>query len=243
MNELGERILAHLAVVGRERDARMADPTLARRALAIKTYQQARFANTHAGLLASERHGPAARFFLEELYGPRDFSSRDAQFARIVPTLVRMFPHEIVATVERLAAVHALSEELDTSMARLVDTDDPQRVDYVRAWQAAGRPDARVRQIELVLAVGVALERYTRNPVLRASLRIMRGPARAAGMASLQQFLEGGFDAFAAMKGAKEFLSSIEAAERGLAERLFEPSAVADATRPLRADDVLGQLP
>jgi hypothetical protein len=243
MNETGQRILQHLAVVETEREARASDEGLARRALAIKSYQQARFARTHAGLLAHPRYAPAAGFFLEELYGPRDFAMRDAQFARIVPALVRLFPSEMVETVERLAAVHALSERLDSVMARHLEGDAVTRVAYVRAWQRTGEPAARARQIELVMEVGVALDRYTRNRLLRGSLHLMRAPARAAGLGSLQQFLETGFDEFAAMKGASEFLARIEGAERALADRLFEPRAVAEATAALAPDDVLGQLP
>lgn len=243
MNETGQRILQHLGVVQAERDARERDATLAARTLAIKSYQQRRFGRTHAGLLSHPRYAPAAGFFLEELYGPRDFALRDTQFARIVPPLVRLFPHEMVETVERLAAVHALSERLDTAMARHLTSDVVRRVDYVSAWQRTGEAASRARQIELVMEVGVALDRYTRSALLRGSLRMMRGPARAAGLASLQQFLESGFDAFAAMKGASEFLASIEGSERALAARLFEPDAVACATVTPAADDPLGQLP
>ena len=243
MNETGSRILQHLAIVEAERARRAGDPVLARRTLAIKAYQQARFARTHAALLAHPRYAPAAGFFLEELYGPRDFATRDAQFARIVPALVRLFPPEIVATVERLAAVHALSEQLDSSMGACVGADTVTRARYVAAWQATGQPAARARQIDLVMEVGVALDGYTRNRLLRGSLRLRRGPARTAGLASLQQFLETGVDAFAAMKGAGEFLAAIEGAERGLAERLFEPDAVACATSSSPGDDLLGQLP
>ena len=46
---------------------------------------------------------------LDELYGPQDFSDRDAQFARVVPALVRLFPQELVETVAVLARLHALS--------------------------------------------------------------------------------------------------------------------------------------
>ncbi len=243
MSDTGSRILQHLAAVAAERDARRATPGLEAAALAVKTYQQQRFGRTHAALLASPRHGPAARFFLEELYGPRDFSTRDAQFARIVPTLVRMFPGEIVATVERLAAVHALSEQLDSDMARRLGAAPVTRATYVAAWQGTGRRADRECQIALVLEVGQALDRYTRNPLLRTSLRLMRGPARAAGMASLQQFLEGGFDAFAAMRGATEFLSAIERAERALIDRLFDPAAPAQASGPVAEPDILAQLP
>ena len=53
----------------------------------------------------------------------------------------------------------------------------------------------------------------------------MRRPAHAAGLGDLQGFLERGFDAFARMKGAGEFLAIIEARERGLMRGLFEGDA------------------
>ena len=242
-NALGTRILDHLAVVDNERLGREAQSGLEGAVAALKLYQQARFARTHADLLADRRYGPAANFFLEELYGPRDFTQRDAQFKRIVPALVHVFPEDIVTTVEALAAVHALSEGLDTSMARHVGTAPPARVPYVLAWQATGAPQARVRQLELVMTVGRALDRHTRSRLLRASLKAMRAPARAAGLAALQTFLEEGFEAFAAMGGAKEFLATIERRETALAHRLFDADAPAAAAGALRPDDPLAQLP
>lgn len=67
-------------------------------------------------MLESKRYGAASRFFLDELYGPIDFTQRDHQFARVVPALVKLFPWQIVDTVGALAALHALSEALDTQM-------------------------------------------------------------------------------------------------------------------------------
>ena len=243
MSEVATRILQHLATVDGERRKRVATPALAASVAALKTYQQERFARTHASLLAHPRFGRAANFFLNELYGPQDFTQRDAQFSRIVPALVRLFPADIVDTVESLAAVHALSERLDTAMAVHLDGAAPARASYVRAWQGTGEPAARARQIELVMHVGEALDRHTRSFMLRASLKAMRGPAKAAGMGALQAFLEAGFDAFGAMGGAREFLATIQARETALAKRLFEPGAVSAATSSLAADDVLAQLP
>jgi hypothetical protein len=243
MTDTGTRILESLATVEFERRGRAATPTLEREVAALKAYQQARFARTHAVLLAHPRFGRAANFFLNELYGPQDFTQRDAQFSRIVPALVRLFPDDTVRTVESLAAVHALSERLDTAMAIHLDGEAPSRAAYVRAWQATGEPQARARQIELVVSVGRALDRHTRSFVLRASLKAMRGPARAAGMGALQTFLEAGFDAFGAMGGAREFLGAIETRETALAQRLFEPSALDAAASAPSGDDALGQLP
>ena len=113
---LADAILQPLVQVARERELREADAALNARVAALKAYQQARFRRTYADLLASPRHGATARFFLDELYGSRDFSQRDAQFPRIVPALTRMFPADTVQTVVRLAQLHALTETLDTAM-------------------------------------------------------------------------------------------------------------------------------
>jgi hypothetical protein len=177
MSDIATRILQSLDAVDVERRRRAAAPGLAQAVDALKAYQQARFARTHANLLAHPRYGRAANFFLNELYGPQDFTQRDAQFSRIVPALVRLFPADTVATVESLAAVHALSERLDTAMAIHLDGAAPARASYVRAWQAMGEAAGRARQIELVMSVGEALDRHTRSFVLRASLKAMRGPA------------------------------------------------------------------
>ena len=57
---------------------------------------------------------------------------------------------------------------------------------------------------------------------MRNSLRLMRGPARAAGLGELQGFLESGFEAFRAMHGAQEFLGRVEAREQRLNQALFD---------------------
>lgn len=244
MSPLGTRILQHLQAVQIEREVRADDAELNRRVLALKAYQQARFRLAYADLLGDSRYLAAAEFFLADLYGPDDFSTRDAQFTRIVPTLTHLFPEDIVHTVERLAALHALTEGLDTQMARYLPQAAIRRADYATAWQLTGRPDARAEQIRLTVEIGGALDRFTRNPLMRHSLRMMRGPARAAGLGALQGFLERGFDAFRQMRGAQPFLSAIAAREEALRQRLFAADAADALVRgSLDADDPLGQLP
>ncbi|RZU00540.1 FFLEELY motif protein [Rivibacter subsaxonicus] len=231
-------ILTALEAVERERTARGQDAELARRVVDVKAYQQRRFARSYADLLESPRYGAAARFFLDDLYGPRDFRERDAQFARIVPALVRLFPQDIVGTVLDLARLHALSERLDGAMARALPTSQVDARGYLAAWQVVGEPAARAQQVEYVLAIGRALDRFTRVPMLATSLRMMRGPASAAGLGSLQRFLEAGFDTFKAMRGANEFLVIISEREHSLLSLMFEPCVESDAGHP-----ALVQLP
>ena len=115
MNAQVQTILDLLSQVDAQRARRAADAALAARVRAVKHYQHERFQHTYADLLAQPRYAQATRFFLEELYGPEDFTRRDTQFKRVVPGLVRLFPREVVLTVQTLGELHALSETLDTA--------------------------------------------------------------------------------------------------------------------------------
>ena len=235
MNAQSEAILELLRRVDAQRARRAAEPSLYDRVQAVKHYQHERFQHTYADLLAQPRYAKATRFFLEELYGPVDFTRRDTQFKRVVPGLVRLFPREVVLTVRTLGELHALSEELDTAMGLAVPAGPVVLAGYIAAWQAVGRPADREAQIVLMRRVADALDVYTRNPLLRHSLRLMRTPARLAGLPELQAFLEAGFDTFGEMRGAQEFLDTVVRRERSLAAWLFAakvPPAV-DSRFPL----------
>ena len=234
-------ILHQMHLVQLERDQRRQTPGLGDTVNAVKAYQQRRFAHSHSDFFASSRYGPASRFFLSEVYGPGDFSTRDTQFSRVVPALVRLFPQEIVNTVQALAQLHALSESLDTGMGLILNTTSFASADYARAWQTLGRAVERETQIGLTVHLGESLDRLTRKPLLRHSLRMMRGPAKVAGLEHLQALLEAGFDAFQSMNGARDFLGAVAKQERSLSAALFAASA--DDLAALESGTLRGLLP
>ena len=227
MNEQSQFIHQCLQQVESERLLRLSVPGLLNRVQAVKGFQHARFEQNYADLQGEPRYAKATAFFLEDIYSSADFSERDAQFARIVPALVRLFPRDIVATVAQLAELHALSERLDTAMAGEFHDTQVTAPTYAAAWRAVGEPQSRQRQVELMLAVGSALDRYTRKPFWRQSLKLMRGPAQAAGLGALQQMLEKGFDTFRGLEGAQEFLNTISLRETNLSRRLFAGENIA----------------
>lgn len=200
---------------------------------AVKSLQAHRFSGTYRDLLATREYGAAARFFLVELYSEKDYSQRDAQFARIAGALQRIFPDQVVSTAVALAQLHVLTEEFDYAMAEAWLRSGPGQVDevdrYLSVWQSVGRPDDRTRQLSLVLRIGSELERLTRTPGLRLMLRMMRRPAVATGLGALQSFLEAGFDTFAGMSAqngrATKFLEMIGEREAALMEKLFDADA------------------
>lgn len=229
-SDLAHQILAHLEVVNGLRRAQAADAAQAARVGWVKRYQSERFGRVYADLLAGGPYQGGARFFITELYGPKDMSDRDAQFARIVPAIERLFPKALLGTVCALAELHALSEQLDDTLARQLPTGTvpapgAQARAYVLAWQASATPAVRSHQIDLVLTLVDALTRHTRSLLLRTGLRAMRGPAQAAGLGALQHFLETGFDTFGAMGDTRPFASLVNQRERALSGALFTPEA------------------
>ena len=208
----------------------LGDAALAEGIATVKRFQAERFTRTYADVLTAGPYKGAARFFVDELYSGRDYTLRDAQFSRIAGALQTFFPKHVVATAVALAQLHALTEEIDHDMGRVwsgnAAADSPDETKrYMQVWCAVGRREDRLRQLANVLEVGRELDRLTRLPGLRLTLRMMRRPAQAAGLSSLQSFLETGFDTFAAMSGkgtgARDFLALIQTRESALIEALF----------------------
>ena len=234
--DAAQTIRSAVAQVAGFRAQHVANPRLALAIFAVKRFQSRRFRKTYADMLAGGPYQPAAKFFLEELYGEKDYAERDLQFSRIAGAIQKLMPKAAVATAVLLAKLHLLTEELDQAMAlawlRLSpDGDSPESVleiqarNYAKAWREVGRRDDRILQLAHVLEVGTNLDRLTQAPGLRLTLKMMRRPAQAAGLSDLQQFLEIGFDTFAAMgrKGdvVQSFLGLIKQRETVLIDGLF----------------------
>lgn len=216
------------------------NPALGARVKAVKAFQARRFAGTYADLLQGGSFQDAARFFLEELYSDKDYADRDMQFGRIAGGLQTLFPKQVVATAVALAELHVLTEDLDHAMGLAWSAGDmkpgmSESVRYVVAWRAVGHRSERSRQLDVVQDIGRDLARLTQLPGLRLMLRMMRKPAHAAGLGSLQEFLESGFDTFAGMarqpRGVETFLSLVEERESALIDLLFDGEAVACETQ------------
>src|SRR5882724_12950453 len=140
-----------------------ADVTLRWRA--VKRQQSQRLRGTYADLLAAPRYRAAAAFFLEDLYGEKDFEQRDREALRVVPKLARLLPERAVETMALAVELDELSEILDARVATYVELplDDP---GYMLAYRRAGTRAERERQIAMIDAIGRALDRLARMTLL-----------------------------------------------------------------------------
>lgn len=205
------------------------EPAMARKRLLLREWQAVRLATTYVDLLESERFGPAARFFLTDLYGPKDFSSRDEEVERILPLLQSLLPLAALQTLTLAIEVDALSEALDAAMVdALTQSNSITSIDqrsYAEAYRTIGRRADRERQIVLIRQTGEALDILARKPLLSTLLSLMKGPAHLAGLGDLHLFLENGFSAFKHMGSANDFLDRIENGESLLLNKLFSGEA------------------
>jgi hypothetical protein len=201
---------------------RAASPPLAAALDRLAAWQTKRLNATYQDLGRDPRYAQAIAFFQTDLYGPGDFSRRDADLARVVPLMVRVLPAGVIATVTQAVELSILAHELDRA---LVEHLPPRKVlsvaTYCEVYCALANRDARERQVSLIVAVGVALDRYVGKPMVRSALAAMRQPARLAGLAALQSFLERGFAAFGHTGGASEFLHTIQTRETTLMNAIF----------------------
>ena len=216
--------------------ARSQNPILAGALERLSDWQSRRLAVTYADFARDPRYAEAIAFFQTDLYGPQDFSRRDADLARVVPMMARMLPENVMMTVAKAMELSALSHELDMRVNDALPRADAQFTveDYCRAFRRAGRLPDRRHQIDLIGEVGTALDHAVGKPLVRSALAMMRMPARAAGLGELQTFLERGFAAFRRMRGADAFLATIRERETAIVDAIFGGANAPFAEPPLQ---------
>jgi len=218
-----ERLHHQLDLAAELRGSAEADPDVEAARERLRAWQAARLARTHADLLASPDMGPAATFFLTDVYGSRDLGKLAADVERVVPMMTKLLPLAALETVADAIELHALSEALDFAMVKALGSRarNLAAAAYGDAYRQVGRRDDRERQITLINDLGHALSRLIDQPFVSSGLSLMRMPARLAGMGELHVFLEHGYDAFRRIDDTEKFLELIVGRERKLLKALF----------------------
>jgi len=192
----------------------------------VRRWQAQRLESSFDRFLTDPSRRPAAQFFLSDVYNDHDFSRRDADIARVLPMMQRLLPAALLTTVADAIELGLLTHAFDLRVAHVLEDLAPrrQRLDaalYAQAYHEAGLPRLRRHQIDLIARVGLGLAHALRMPGVATLLKLSRAPARAAGLAELQEFLERGFTAFAELGDARGFIGEIEMDEREMSRRLF----------------------
>jgi hypothetical protein len=195
--------------------------------LALQSFQSQRLRRDHADLAAEPQYHQIGEFFFEEMYGPRDFSSRDEQ-ARRLHQFVHLAPGLAVRDVQDVLELLALTNRLDDAVAlRLIeleatlDFDEPL---YERAYLLCDNYAERVRQFELIRHSLYNVYRMARRPLIGAVLQRTQGLAQTVGMVDIHRFLYTGYRAIQPVRDIHRFVETVLLREQDRLDRIYDVS-------------------
>ncbi len=193
----------------------------------LRTWQAKRLARTYADLLDHPEFSPACRFFLSDIYAPRDFSQRDHDAERMHSLFSRIMPAPTLDSFTQVIALNKLTHELDQTLLQALveqlgmDATLTEEM-YAEGYRLCDNMASRTEQIELIhkllLEVGVIARMWTTGAILK----VARVPVERAGWQELFEFAERGYLAFKPMKNYKTFASIITRRETQILRQIFE---------------------
>lgn len=191
---------------------------------ALQDWQQKRLARTFSDLLQQDDYAPAVTFFLTELYGGLDFRDRDQDMHKVMPVMKRFLPDKVLYIMSEAFELQAISIEFDMKMAAYMKQAEYHSLDmgrYCETYRACSDREGRERQILLIRKLGYDLGKLVDKPLVNILVRLLRGPAHAAGFGRLQEFLESGLGSFRAIGDVGRFNETVYQREWDAMEKMF----------------------
>lgn len=189
--------------------------------IALREWQCKRLIASHKETYETSQYRPAIEFFVAELYGPKDFTSRDEDIAKVVPKMQKWLPTEALESLEVAIHLNALSQELDVALLENLPDTPITRESYAQAYANCNNKELRQLQIDYIEKLGLDLADVVKIPGIGMILRMARTPAKLAGLETLQTFLEDGFDAFKKIGRIEDFILPMVSLERDVMNALF----------------------
>lgn len=224
-----QAILSESAQLNRKRiSGKELDPAF----VALSVWQANRLQQTYSDFAKKRRFDLALDFFLNDLYGPVDFSQRDEDIQRIFPLMVKVLSADAIESLAYGLELNTLTLKLDAAMVTVLqnqlgfDPDDPaaqlNSEMYAEAYRRCDNRKDREKQITLVVDAGKRLQEVTRKRLILTAVKVARKPAQLAGFGELQSFIERGLAAFRAMgNDATEFMDAIESREMDILKAIY----------------------
>lgn len=191
---------------------------------AVQSWQCKRLLVTHQHMYQQKRFKPAVEFFINELYGPYDFSQRDKDIARIVPKMSKFLPEKALQSLASALHLNTLSFELDFDLARKLVNTEINRDTYASAYVSCDNIANRQQQIDYIRTLGHDLADVVKMKGISSLLFISRKPAKLAGVIALHEFLEKGFKAFKNLGNVEDFITPVVDKEHQIMLQLANPN-------------------
>lgn len=203
----------------------------------LQDWQCQRLLVSHDDLAQQQRYQKAMAFFVEELYGPKDFSQRDADLVRVIPKLAKVLPEKAMNAMNDALSLNALSFDLDMELAQYLHAHYPNKPinkdTYALAYRHVGRKADREKQINIISHLGDQLADVIKVRGIGMLISLSRRPAKMAGLLALHEFLERGFNSFKAIGDVQSFIQPVLKRETELMEILLSETTQLPEDNPL----------
>jgi hypothetical protein len=193
--------------------------------LALQHFQSERLRHDHADLAAEPQYQAIGEFFFDEMYGPRDYTSRDdqarrlRQFVHVVPGLTF---RDVEPALQLLELTHRLDEEVVLQLTALQAPLDFNTLLYQQAYRLADNYRERVFQIDLVRTALYNVFRTAQKPLMKIALDRTEQLAQMVGMAEIHRFLLHGYNAIQPVQDIYRFVETISVREKDRLDRIYE---------------------
>lgn len=198
----------------------------------LQSWQTQRLLITHNDLWQSKRFKPAMQFFIDEIYGPKDFRQRDNELARVVPKMAKILPEKALLSLQAALHLNRLSLELDIALIHALADNELNRTSYFTCYRQSATEAKRSEQIQLLEELGLDLAQVVKISGISTILLLSRKPAKVAGVQSLHEFLERGFKSFKKLGKVHDFIDPIISKERQIMQQMFAANDIAENPLP-----------
>jgi hypothetical protein len=192
---------------------------------AVQAWQCKRLLVSHQEMYQQKRFKPAVEFFINELYGPNDFSQRDQDIARIVPKMSKFLPEKALQSLASALHLNTLSFELDFDLAKKLVGVDINCDSYAKAYVNCDNLATRQQQIDYIRTLGNDLADVVKMKGISSLLFISRKPAKMAGVLALHEFLDKGFKSFKNLGNVEDFITPVVNKEHEIMQQLANPNS------------------
>ena len=223
MNDCTKQIIRHLHGISTMQEI-AAKAGLMTTIRAVQTWQCKRLLVSHHEMYEQKRFKPAVEFFINELYGPNDFSQRDQDIARIVPKMSKFLPEKALQSLASALYLNTLSFELDFELAKQLVNPEINRDTYADAYIRCDNLAKRQQQIDYIRTLGNDLADVVKMKGISSLLFISRKPAKMAGVIALHEFLEKGFKSFKNLGNVQDFITPVMNKEHQILQQLANPN-------------------
>jgi hypothetical protein len=193
--------------------------------LALQVFQSNRLRRDYHDLAQIPQYKLIGEFFFTELYGPRDFSRRDAE-ARRLQHLLHVLPGVHIRDIEDVLELLELTHQLDDGLTRLLlnagVTPAFDEAAYEQYYREADNYTQRLRQLELIRSCLYNIFRLSRSHLLGIALHRSGLIVRLAGFEMGHDFLVKAYDALQGVTSIDLFADTIFSRELSRLDRIYE---------------------